>query len=105
MYAQLLLAPIRYLEAALTIPLYHHERWDGSGYPFGLRGRDIPLEARIFAVADVWDALRSDRPYRGALEQADCVRHITAGAGTLYDPDVVDVFLDMLAERSTLSAR
>lgn len=98
MYAQLLLAPIKYLESALIIPLYHHERWDGSGYPFGLRGQDIPVEARIFAVADVWDALRSDRPYRSALDEADCIAHITDCAGRLYDPAVVEVFLAMLAE-------
>ena len=94
----MLLAPIKYLESALIIPLYHHERWDGSGYPFGLRGQDIPVEARIFAVADVWDALRSDRPYRSALDEADCIAHITDCAGRLYDPAVVEVFLAMLAE-------
>ena len=92
-----ILSPIRYLRAALDIPYYHHEWWDGTGYPLGLRGEQIPLPARIFAVVDVWDALRSDRPYRNAwLEQAvlECLR---AQAGTHFDPHVVPVFLQLLA--------
>lgn len=97
-YAQRLLAPIRYLERALVIPLYHHERWDGSGYPFGLRGTDIPIEARIFAVVDVWDALSSDRPYRRALSPEACLCHIRDHAGTLFDPDVVAAFVALLTE-------
>lgn len=62
-YAWELLSPIKYLRPALDIPYYHHERWDGTGYPRGLKGEEIPLSARIFAVVDVWDALTSDRPY------------------------------------------
>ncbi len=65
-YAYQLLYPIPYLRPALEIPYCHHERWDGTGYPRGLKGEDIPLSARIFAVVDVWDALLSDRPYRKA---------------------------------------
>ncbi len=103
-YAQILLAPVRYLEDALVIPLYHHERWDGTGYPFGLRGTDIPLWARIFAVVDVWDALRSDRPYRQALPEAVCVQHIAEQSGKLYDPDVVTAFLDLLEAESAAAA-
>ena len=67
LYAQALIAPVRYLEPAMPIPLYHHERWDGSGYPFGLRGTEIPLAARIFGRVDGLDALRSDWRYRQAL--------------------------------------
>ncbi len=92
-YAYDLLAPIAFLRPALTIPYYHHERWDGSGYPHGLRGKDIPWAARIFAVVDVWDALCSDRPYRPAWP-ADQVRdHIQALSGQHFDPDVVAAFL------------
>ncbi|MBL8096859.1 MAG: HD domain-containing protein [Anaerolineales bacterium] len=103
-YAQRLLAPIRYLEQALVIPLYHHERWDGSGYPFGLRGTDIPIEARIFAVVDVWDALSSDRPYRRALSPEACLCHIRDHAGTLFDPDVVAAFVALLTETESRPA-
>ena len=67
-----MLKDIEYLDQALLIPHYHHERWDGSGYPEGLSGADIPLEARIFAVVDVWDALNSDRPYRDAWPLSGC---------------------------------
>lgn len=102
-YAQILLAPVRHLEQALVIPLYHHERWDGSGYPFGLHGADIPLWARIFAVVDVWDALRSDRPYRRALEETTCMAHILEHAGRLYDPDVVRNFVDFITAEDTES--
>lgn len=78
---------------AMVIPLYHHEWWDGSGYPFGLTGEEIPLEARIVAVADVWDALTSDRPYRKAMEESRALSIITSESGTHFDPMVVEVFL------------
>jgi HD-GYP domain-containing protein (c-di-GMP phosphodiesterase class II) len=106
-YARDLLAPIAFLRPALDIPYYHHERWDGSGYPHGLRGEAIPLAARIFAVVDVWDALSSDRPYRTAWP-ADRVRdYLRAEAGRLFDPLIVPVFLALLdsdsrAEQSAL---
>jgi PAS domain S-box-containing protein/putative nucleotidyltransferase with HDIG domain len=95
-FAYDMLSPIHYLRNAIDIPYCHHEKWDGSGYPRGLKGTKIPLAARIFAVVDVWDALRSDRPYRPAWA-ADKVReHIRSSAGTHFDPQVVDVFMQML---------
>lgn len=97
-YAYELLAPIAHLKPALVIPYCHHEKWDGTGYPNGLKGGDIPLEARIFAVADVWDALRSERPYRAAWPEAKALKRIQLLAGTHFDPQIVDVFLRLVAE-------
>ncbi|OGO47674.1 MAG: hypothetical protein A2Z30_01335 [Chloroflexi bacterium RBG_16_64_43] len=94
-YAYELLSPIAYLAPAIDIPYAHHEKWDGSGYPRGLVGEAIPLAARVFAVIDVWDALRSDRPYRAAWPAAKALEHIRAGAGSHFDPKVVEVFLRM----------
>lgn len=94
-YANELLSPITYLRPALDIPYCHHERWDGTGYPRGLRGAQIPLSARIFAVADVWDALRSDRPYRQGWSAERARDYIRTAAGTQFDPQVVEVFLRM----------
>jgi PAS domain S-box-containing protein len=91
-----LLAPIAYLRPALDIPYYHHEKWDGTGYPHGLKGEQIPLAARLFAVVDVWDALRSDRPYRPAWPKEKVLEHIRSQAGTHFDPRVVDVFLSLM---------
>ena len=88
-----LLAPISYLCPALDIPYCHHEKWDGSGYPRGLKGEEIPLEARIFAVVDVWDALCSDRPYRPAWPEEKALAYLTEEAGSHFDPRVVEVFL------------
>ncbi len=92
-YAYELLSPIEYLRPALEIPYNHHEKWDGSGYPRGLEGEAIPLAARLFAIVDVWDALRSDRPYRAAWPEAKVREHIRASAGTHFDPQLVEVFL------------
>jgi putative nucleotidyltransferase with HDIG domain len=72
---------------------HHHERWDGSGYPDGLAGQEIPLGARIIAVADVFDALNSERPYRRAYSTSDALRHLARNAGILYDPEVVDALV------------
>ncbi len=88
-----LLEPIPFLRPALDIPYCHHERWDGRGYPRGLQGEEIPLAARIFAVVDVWDALSYDRPYRAAWPAERVRAHIQAGAGTHFDPRVVEAFL------------
>ena len=93
-YAYEMLSPIDYLLPALEIPYCHHEKWDGSGYPRGLKGEHIPLTARIFAVADVWDALRSDRPYRAGWPDDRVREHIRAGAKTHFDMMVVEVFLE-----------
>jgi len=90
-----MLAPIAYLHSALDIPYCHHEKWDGTGYPRGLAGEQIPLAARIFAVVDVWDALRSDRTYRRAWPAEKVRAHIRAGAGTHFEPAVVETFLGM----------
>ncbi|HEY6000031.1 MAG TPA: HD domain-containing phosphohydrolase [bacterium] len=89
-----MLHPIAYLRPALDIPYAHHERWDGTGYPRGLKGEQIPLAARVFALADVWDALQAaDRPYRQALPREEACAHLRSLAGTQLDPRVVDVFL------------
>jgi putative two-component system response regulator len=83
------------LRPALDIPYCHHEKWDGAGYPRGLQGEAIPLPARIFAVVDVWDALRSDRPYRRAWEADEVRDYIRRSAGTHFDPAAVAAFLQM----------
>lgn len=90
-----LLRPIKFLEPSLPIPAYHHERWDGTGYPFGLKGEEIPLPARVFAVVDVWDALISDRPYRPAWPREKALEYIAEQAGKQFDPEAVRVFLDL----------
>jgi putative nucleotidyltransferase with HDIG domain len=92
-YAYELLAPIAYLRTALDIPYCHHEKWDGTGYPRGVKGEQIPLAARVFAVVDVWDALRSDRPYRLAWPEGQVREHIRELTGTHFDPRVVTAFL------------
>jgi len=97
-YAYELLSPIEYLRPALEIPYCHHERWDGSGYPRGLRGEEIPLGARIFAVVDVYDALTSDRPYRRAWSHEQAVAYLREQAGKQFDPKVVETFLQVLEE-------
>jgi putative nucleotidyltransferase with HDIG domain len=90
-----MLDPIEFLQPAIAIPYCHHEKWDGSGYPRNLRGEDIPFAARIFAVVDVWDALTSDRPYREPMDSAEVRQHIREGAGSHFDPQVVEAFLDI----------
>jgi response regulator RpfG family c-di-GMP phosphodiesterase len=88
-----LLYPIEYLRPALTIPRYHHEKWDGSGYPHELKGNDIPLEARIFAIIDVYDALSHDRPYRQGWQKEKVIEYIKSESGKHFDPAVVEIFL------------
>ena len=92
-YAYEMLAPITYLRPSLDIPYCHHEKWDGTGYPRGLKGKQIPLPARLFAVVDVWDALRSDRPYRKAWAEDKVLDHIQQNANTHFDPEAVEIFL------------
>jgi PAS domain S-box-containing protein len=93
------LSPIRQLQRALDIPCYHHERWDGSGYCLGFKGEEIPIAARIFAVVDVWMALRSPRPYRAAWSVEKVRKHLRAMKGVQFDPKVVEAFLTMAQER------
>ena len=95
-YAYDMLSPIGELNKALVIPYYHHERWDGSGYPYSLKGEDIPLFARLFAVVDVWDALSSDRPYRKRLPPKDVIEYLQQESGRLFDPNIVEKFLSMI---------
>ncbi len=99
-----MLKDIEYLQPALIIPLFHHERWDGSGYPRGLKGEQIPLEARIFAVVDVYDALRSDRPYRPAWTKEQALAFIKEQSGKLFDPQVVAAFLSLIEEEEERAA-
>jgi len=96
-FAYEMLSPIEYLRSALDIPYYHHEKWDGSGYPKGLKGEAIPETARIFAIVDVWDAMTSDRVYRKAMSEEEVVQYILDSRGTHFDPRVVDTFLSMIA--------
>jgi hypothetical protein len=98
-FAYDLLASIPYLANAVHIPYCHHERWDGTGYPRGLKGEEIPLAARIFAVADVWDAMRSDRPYSPAKPVDIVLATIEKEAGKGFDPAVVQAFLDVIRVR------
>ncbi|NUM46415.1 MAG: response regulator [Anaerolineales bacterium] len=97
-YAYEWLSPIDYLRPALDIPYCHHERWDGTGYPRGLKGEAIPLAARLFAIVDVWDALRSDRAYRPGWPQEKILEHLLASSGSHFDPQVVPLFLEVLGE-------
>jgi HD-GYP domain-containing protein (c-di-GMP phosphodiesterase class II) len=92
-YARDLLYPIEHLRPAIDIPLYHHEKWDGTGYPKGLKGEEIPLAARIFSVVDVWDALCSDRPYRPGWPKEKVREYIRSNVGTQFDAGVVEMFL------------
>lgn len=95
-FAYDMLSPIKYLQPALDIPYCHHEKWDGTGYPRGLKGTEIPLAARLFAVADVYDALTSDRPYRKAWSREAALEYIRQQAGKHFDPQVVELFLKII---------
>jgi PAS domain S-box-containing protein len=97
-FAQEWLALVGYLRPALDIPYCHHEKWDGSGYPRGLKGDAIPLPARIFSVVDVWDALRSERPYRSAWPEEKVRSFVREESGRHFDPNVVNNFLQMIAQ-------
>jgi len=91
-----MLEPIEYLRPALPIPEFHHEKFDGTGYPYGLKGEEIPFVARLFAVVDVWDALSFDRPYRKGLPQNTVRRHLMADRGIHFDPRAVDMYIQLL---------
>jgi len=98
-YAHDLINPIAYLRPALDIPYGHHERWDGSGYPRGLKGESIPLAARIFAVVDIWDALLDERVYRNAWSEGKVIEYLKNTAGVELDPNIVEKFLELLEEK------
>jgi len=102
MYAQRILAHIPYLQDSLDIPFSHHEKWDGSGYPRGLKGKNIPLSARLFAVVDVWDGLRSNRHYRSGWPDEEVIRYIQDQSGKHFDPEVVEVFLCLLGQQNRI---
>jgi putative two-component system response regulator len=95
-YAYDMIYPIEYLRPSMDIPFCHHEKWDGSGYPRGLKGEEIPLSARIFAIIDVWDALTSNRPYRPAWPAGKALEYIRENSGKQFDPDLLEVFLEYI---------
>lgn len=95
-YAYQILKEIEFLEPSLVIPYSHHERWDGSGYPQGLRGIDIPLPARLFAIVDVWNALQRERPYRSAWSREKTLQYLKEQAGKQFDPHLVELFLSLI---------
>jgi|GEM_PF-3522619 len=99
-YAYDLIYPIAYLRSSIDIPYCHHEKWDGSGYPRGLKGEEIPLVARIFSVIDVWDAVTHDRTYLNAWSQEEAIAYIRSESGAFFDPKVVEAFLEMIEESS-----
>ncbi len=97
-WAYEMLSSIRYLQRALDIPYCHHEKWDGTGYPRRLKGEEIPIAARIFAVADVWDAITSDRPYRKGWSEEEALKYIEEQSGKYFDPRIVQEFFRLIYE-------
>jgi HD-GYP domain-containing protein (c-di-GMP phosphodiesterase class II) len=91
-----ILRPIHFLQDVIPLIYYHHEKWDSTGYPSGLKGKQIPIGARIIAIADVYQALTSERPYRKAYSKEEAIKTIKEGGGTQFDPAVVNVFLKIL---------
>lgn len=98
-YGYELLAPIHFLQPAVEIVYCHHENWDGSGYPRGLKGKDIPYLARIAAVSNVFDALVSDQPYRSAWKQVDALGYIEQSSGAQFDPEITGVFTKFIRSK------
>jgi putative two-component system response regulator len=92
-----MLYPVDYLRPAIDIPYCHHEKWDGTGYPRGLRGNEIPVAARLFALVDVWDALTHERPYRKAWTEEQTIDYLRAQSGKHFDPQLVEVFLKIIS--------
>ncbi len=95
-YAKEMLSEIPFLQPCISVAYSHHERWDGKGYPDGLKGEEIPVLARVFAVVDTWDALRSERTYRPAWTAEEVIAYLQQNAGTIYDPRMVEVFLETI---------
>jgi response regulator RpfG family c-di-GMP phosphodiesterase len=100
-FAYDMLYPITYLRPALDIPFCHHEKWDGTGYPRGLAKNHIPLAARVFAVIDVWDALRSDRPYCAAWPEEKVRQYLRDQSGKHFDPEVIEAFFTIVDEETS----
>ncbi|MCD4674057.1 MAG: two-component system response regulator, partial [Anaerolineaceae bacterium] len=98
-YAYEWLSSIEYLQPAMDIPHYHHERCDGTGNTHGLKGKQIPINDRMFGIVDVWDALRSDRPYRKAWPKEKTLAYIQEQSGKHFDPQVVETFLEVIHSR------
>jgi len=99
-YGYDMLKPTEYLRPALNVVLYHHERWDGGGYPEGLAGENIPLHARIFAVGDVWDALRHNRPYKGPQVRDEVISYILSESGKGFDPAIIAAFKEAIQDKT-----
>jgi HD-GYP domain-containing protein (c-di-GMP phosphodiesterase class II) len=98
LYAKQMIADVAFLQPCLDIVYSHHERWDGQGYPEGLKGEEIPINARIFAVVDQWDALLSDRPYRKAWNRDDVIAYLQENSGKIFDSRIVDAFMALIHE-------
>jgi len=96
LYAYQMLQPLARFQPALEVPYFHHERWDGSGYPLGLRGEQIPFNARLFAIVDVWDALNTDRPYRSRRSPQAALAYILEQSGILFDPELARAFAKLI---------
>jgi putative nucleotidyltransferase with HDIG domain len=99
-----ILLRLKALRAAIPYVLYHHERWDGTGYPTGRSGEEIPVEARVLAIADAFDAMTSDRPYRRALSADEALAEVERCAGTQFDPDLAEIFVELFWESDELAA-
>jgi HD-GYP domain-containing protein (c-di-GMP phosphodiesterase class II) len=91
-----MLHQIGYLQSALEIPYCHHEKWNGTGYPRGLKEEEIPISARIFSIVDVWDALTNDRPYRNALPHAEVIEFLKSECGKHFDPHILEAFMQLI---------
>ena len=98
LYGYNILAPIISARHTLDVTLYHHEHWDGEGYPYGLKGEQIPLVARLFTIIDVFDALKSDRPYRPAWSHDQVLQYLRSQAGQEFDPYIVKLFLEIAGD-------
>ena len=96
-YAKQMLSQVSFLQPCIDVAYCHHERWDGLGYPQGLKGEEIPLAARIFTIVDQWDALTSERPYRKSWSREKVIAYMQENAGKIYDPEIVKVFLKMIS--------
>jgi hypothetical protein len=99
LYAREMLAKVPFLKVSLDVPYLHHERWNGSGYPLGLKGTEIPLSARIFAAVDIWDAITSDRPYHTRLSKEEAIAYLRSQAGILLDPHIVAILISHLTDQ------